>query len=273
MSSIFDGPQLRPTSCNSEGRARALGKLRGVMPRQTQVKVLVSRVVADPDPGGRLRALSTLRRELDSLETELAAEALRSGMSWREIGHALGVTKQAAHRRHSRQVELLEQAVAVRPRGAGLPVDVSARRAIRIARQEAARTGASEVGTEHLLLGVLQCGDRAAADLLGDLGITVGAVRDALEPTSTMTLEAARQAEAQRRDQNTTLVVSPVAQRTLERALAKAAARGAQSLTALDVLDCSLMLKDAGATRTLSGIGVEPADARAAVAQALAPTA
>jgi hypothetical protein len=71
------------------------------MERSAQVETLLLRVVASRDPVERLQALSALRLELDSIEAQLAAQAVDMGVSWREIGDAIGVSKQAAHRRHS----------------------------------------------------------------------------------------------------------------------------------------------------------------------------
>lgn len=246
------------------------------MERTAEVEALLIRVVADGEPAVRLQALSALRRELDSMETELAAHALRSGMSWREIGGAIGVTKQAAHRRHSQGVAELETDDGTQRAGSAVVVSVPARRAVRLARAEAARLGVDEVGTEHLLLGLLQCGDVAVADLLRDLGITLNVTRDALEPTVSTTLEAARRAYAQsQEDANSdgaaaAAVVSPVARRTLERALTRASARGSNQLTALDLLHAVLVHDDAGAARTLHALGVDPRTARAQVAEAQA---
>jgi hypothetical protein len=232
------------------------------MERTAQVEALVLQVVDGDDPATRLQALSALRSELDSLEAELAAQALRAGMSWREIGEALGVTKQAAHRRHALAVTAMDDADAGQPAGAEVGVSVAARRAVRLARQEAARLGVREVGTEHLLLGLLQCGDRSAGELLDRLGVTLAVTRDAVEPTTETTL-AARQAQAG----GVSAAISPVAKRTLERALTRASARGASRLTALDILYCVLAHKDAGASRTLERLGVDAGSAREQIAE------
>src|ERR1700689_3381340 len=119
--------------------------------RSSQVEALVVRVVSGSDPAGQLEALCELRRELDSIESELAADAVRVGMSWREIGAAIGVSKQAAHRRHRDSVARLvkdTESTPESPGGAngGVNVSVPARRAVRIARQEAASLGSDEVG-------------------------------------------------------------------------------------------------------------------------------
>src|SRR5579875_993186 len=112
--------------------------------RSSQVEALVMRVVSGNDPAGQLEALCELRRELDTIESELAADAIRAGMSWREIGAAIGVSKQAAHRRHRDSVaRLVKDSEPAEQNGSsgGVNVSVPARRAVRIARQEAASMG------------------------------------------------------------------------------------------------------------------------------------
>ena len=245
------------------------------MQRSSQVEALVVRVVSGSDPAGQLEALCELRRELDSIESELAADAVRAGMSWREIGAAIGVSKQAAHRRHresvSRSVKDTEPSVANST--GGVNVSVPARRAVRIARQEAATLGGNEVGTEHLLLGILQCGDDQASVLLRRIGVTLEATRDAVQPTTEITLEAARRAYANNERAGAATVVSPVARRILERALTHAAARDSSELTALDLLRSLVMHEESGAARTLTRMGVDPSQLRSEIAAAQDPRA
>jgi Clp amino terminal domain, pathogenicity island component len=237
------------------------------MERTAQFEALVLQVADGDDPVARLQALSALRSELDSLEAELAAQALRAGMSWREIGGALGITKQAAHRRHSEGVAALEATEMAQPAGAEVGVSAAARRAVRLARQEAARLGVREVGTEHLLLGLLQCGDHGAGEVLERLGVTLAVTRDAVEPTTETTLAAVRRAQVNTgAGDGTSASISAVAKRTLERALTRASARGASRLTALDILYCVLAHRDAGAARTLARLGVDAGSAREQIA-------
>ena len=238
------------------------------MQRSAQVESLVVRVVSGNDPAAQLEALCELRRELDMIESELAADAIRAGMSWREIGAAIGVSKQAAHRRHRDSVaRLVKDSEPAETNGAsGVNVSVSARRAVRLARQEAASLGGTEVGTEHLLLGILQCGDEQAAMLLRRMGVTLEAARDAVQPTTEMTLEAARRAYANAERAGAANLVSPVARRILERALTHAAARDSNELTALDLLRSLVMHEESGAARTLVRLGVEPAQLRTEIA-------
>lgn len=237
------------------------------MQRSSQVEGLVMRVVTGSDPAGQLEALCELRRELDAIESELAAEAIRAGMSWREIGAAIGVSKQAAHRRHRESVaRLVKETDAPETNGSGgVNVSVPARRAVRIARQEAASLGGNEVGTEHLLLGVLQCGDDQAESLLQRMGVTLEAARDAVQPTTEMTLEAARRAYATSERAGAASLVSPVARRILERALTHAAARDSSELTALDLLRGLVMHDESGAARTLARMGIDASRLRSEI--------
>jgi len=52
------------------------------------------------DPAVGLRAVAALRRMADQLEQRNVASARREGWSWEQIGDALGVSKQAAHKKH-----------------------------------------------------------------------------------------------------------------------------------------------------------------------------
>lgn len=57
---------------------------------------------ANPRQG--LRAVATLRRLADELELRQVEAALAAGLSWSEIAVALGVTRQAVHKKFSRRV-------------------------------------------------------------------------------------------------------------------------------------------------------------------------
>lgn len=52
------------------------------------------------DPGTGLRAVRSLRVLAERLETLQVARARELGWSWQEIADALGVTRQAAHKKH-----------------------------------------------------------------------------------------------------------------------------------------------------------------------------
>ncbi len=57
------------------------------------------------DPKAGLRAVASLRVLADTLELQQVEAGLRSGMSWQEIADALGVTRQAAHKKHSKRID------------------------------------------------------------------------------------------------------------------------------------------------------------------------
>ena len=52
------------------------------------------------DPATGLAAVASLRTLLDSLEELQVENARRQGWSWQQIARALGVSKQAAHKKH-----------------------------------------------------------------------------------------------------------------------------------------------------------------------------
>jgi DNA invertase Pin-like site-specific DNA recombinase len=53
------------------------------------------------DPDEALAAVVALRRLADRIEREAVRSALQQGWSWSRIAQALGITKQAAHKRLS----------------------------------------------------------------------------------------------------------------------------------------------------------------------------
>lgn len=64
--------------------------------------------ISTPDPLGEvadgLAAVVALRELADRLEDAEVEHALRDGWSWTQIADALGVTRQAVHKKHLRRV-------------------------------------------------------------------------------------------------------------------------------------------------------------------------
>ena len=56
---------------------------------------------AGGDPAGELRHLAALRRQLQREEEALVHRARVAGLSWTEIASALGVSKQAVHKKYA----------------------------------------------------------------------------------------------------------------------------------------------------------------------------
>jgi len=138
---------------------------------------LARQAAAATEPAAALRAIAALRRNLDTLEAEHVDAALQARCSWRQIAEALGVSRQAAHRKHTARLAEAAQARAQSVSGNRLVIIAAARVAVVMARQEAAAAQSPNVGTEHLLAGLVRQRDGAAAEALTTLGVTLDKVR------------------------------------------------------------------------------------------------
>ncbi len=56
------------------------------------------------DPADALAAVGALRRLANRVEDAAVEQALAAGWTFSEIGEALGVTKQAVHKKHARRL-------------------------------------------------------------------------------------------------------------------------------------------------------------------------
>jgi hypothetical protein len=56
------------------------------------------------DPSDGLAAVVALRRLADRLEDAQVEHALREGWSWSQVAEALGVTRQAVHKKHAKRL-------------------------------------------------------------------------------------------------------------------------------------------------------------------------
>lgn len=66
----------------------------------------ITTVAADTsDPRSGLRAIASLRALAERLELAQVEAALRLGMSWQNIADALGVSRQAAHKKYAKKVD------------------------------------------------------------------------------------------------------------------------------------------------------------------------
>ncbi|MGH7762680.1 MAG: hypothetical protein ACREOY_14895 [Candidatus Dormibacteraceae bacterium] len=65
-------------------------------------------------PANGLAAASALRAIADRLEDSEVERAMRSGWTWSQVAEALGVTRQAVHKKHLRR--LLMAQIALRRR-------------------------------------------------------------------------------------------------------------------------------------------------------------
>ena len=65
-------------------------------------ELAVATTSADPTEG--LRAVAALRTLLESLEELQVSNARAQGWTWQEVAAALGVTKQAVHKKYRRRL-------------------------------------------------------------------------------------------------------------------------------------------------------------------------
>src|SRR5215213_3360401 len=107
-----------------------------------------------------------LAAEADRVTDHFVGQARASGESWTSIGDRLGVSKQAARKRFADRVQSTFTP-KLRPR---------LRACLDQAQREAQADGSTEVGTHHLLAGLLAEG--VAAAILEKLGVTADVIRD-----------------------------------------------------------------------------------------------
>ncbi|MBK0422748.1 hypothetical protein JD292_11760 [Leucobacter sp. CSA2] len=66
----------------------------------------IAGVAADTrDPRAGLRAIASLRALTERLELAQVEAGLRAGMTWPDIAAALGVTRQAVHKKYSKRID------------------------------------------------------------------------------------------------------------------------------------------------------------------------
>ena len=61
----------------------------------------ISSIPSPDKPAEALAAVVALRLMADRLERKTVKKAIEQGWTWAQIAEALGVTKQAAHKRHA----------------------------------------------------------------------------------------------------------------------------------------------------------------------------
>ena len=206
---------------------------------QHRICQLADEAAAARDPEAALRCLRELRDELVAFERARVGDALRSGASFGAIAKVMGISRQAAHRRYR---DL--------PTAPAEPLAMSshARRVIHIARRDAAAMGARGVTSEHLLLGVLRSGGSASRALEAG-GVDTEEARKFVRADDGTTDELRREPDDGGRA-------------VLAQAAEIARARHAQFLEAEHIALAALRDPDGGALRTITALGLTPADVR-----------
>jgi ATP-dependent Clp protease ATP-binding subunit ClpA len=189
-------------------------------------------------PEAALAKLRQLREELERFEHERVAEALRSGSSFGAIARALGISRQAAHRRYR---DLAPMAIEK------LRLSSHSRRAVQLACHEADAAGADGAASEHLLLGVLRSGGGTSVALEA-IGVTGDAVRKCITGATAI---PGRGGEA-----------DAAGRAVLAQAAEIARARNARYVDPEHIVLAALDGEDGGAARAVTAIGVTPASVR-----------
>jgi ATP-dependent Clp protease ATP-binding subunit ClpA len=196
-------------------------------------------------PGLALAAIVELRERLEALEEFHVEGAREQGWSWREVAQALGVTRQAVHRKYAKR---LNDAHRATPQGR-IVVTAEARRCVARARREAVSLRHDSVGTDHLLLGL--AAEKSTAPVLAPLGVSVGRAR-----TCVVRLRGNGEAKP---SVSGRLALSTGAAKALEQSLREALRLGEGEIAAKHVLLALLRPEESRARRVLDSLEVSAA--------------
>jgi hypothetical protein len=188
------------------------------------------------DPESALRILTELQRELDAFVRVQVRRGLAAGRAFGEIARALGISRQAAHRRY-------RELAPLRPAGPHrLVATEQTRQIVRAARAETLATGARGAGSREVLLGILRT-DCCAARALRSEGVTLTKAR-ACAPPADSAGDGHRGVGS--------------LQRILRRAGRAAMARGDWEVSPDALLLAAIADADGGARRTVTALGANP---------------
>lgn len=235
----------------------------GVTSVPQRLRDLAEHAVHATEPAAALRAVTALREELVAFERLQVARMLDAGGSFGAVGQALGISRQAAHRRYRDLVgvELPDpRSRSGAPRGRIL-VTSEARAAVNLAREEATALGAGTVGTEHLLLGILRCDSARMATVLRT-EISLDRARASAQPTL---IDGQPPPAAPAPVAPGPHGISAYARAVFEQSLREAVRRGDGYIGVEHLLLASLQDESGGACRTLEALGVDPQAVREAL--------
>jgi hypothetical protein len=222
-----------------------------------------------PEPLERLTAAVKLALELETSADQLVdgfvAEARDAGCSWAQIGLTLGVTKQAAQQRFG-FVTRIEPGMppgraVMQPRPEWLGPRVGL--LLTAAEEEARQLGHNYVGTEHMLLALLEDREHIAAHALAALCVTADAVRG-------MTTEALGARDPREWE---CLGVRPRLKQALQLSQTEARRLGHSKVGSEHVLLGLLRVEDGLAVGILKKLGTGPKRVRAQLAEMIGVSA
>ena len=197
----------------------------------TRICRLAEEAAESPDPEAALETLTALRSELDEFERQQVARALSAGCSFGTIAKAMGVSRQAVHRRF--------KDLAKRRRRSEVAPSPEVRLAVEYANREAKALGARRLVPAHVLLGILRGGDRCGAAALAATGIELEDCREAVPPTDGGDLDL---------------------RELLAESVQTARREGRDRIEIEHVLRAAVSGDHPTVTSTLAGLGVAPAD-------------
>jgi ATP-dependent Clp protease ATP-binding subunit ClpA len=219
---------------------------------------LIRQAARASSPERGLKAVAKLRQELDDLERHHVHSACSEGWTWSKISLALGVSKQAAHKKHAKAVRALieaEEAADAVPSDARVLVTAEVRDAVRQARDEARVLGSRVVGTEHLLLGVLHSRDCPEVRVLEGAGVNLDQARACLQPTMAEEDRAIAVTASDTAAAAAATGMSPLGRECLEQSLRETIRRGDDHLGVEHLVLALVSRTDGGAARTLEQCG------------------
>jgi len=191
------------------------------------------------EPEAALETLTRIRAELREFERQQVARALTRGCSYGDVARAMGISRQAAHRRFK---DLAKQKST---RLDCLPPTPEVRLVFDYARAEARALGASVLAPVHVVLGILRNGDPRAAAALFASGLDLEQARRAAR-ADRASADGGR--HAQRVDIRTMLTETANCARR----------RGSEEVEVEHLLRSALTSDDRDAGRMLERLGVAP---------------
>jgi hypothetical protein len=222
-----------------------------------QLITQVQTSAASDAPLDQVSAAMGVKADLDDLSDNLIGHfvdlARAAGCSWSEIGAAMGVTKQAAQQRHTNERPRRDRPfrfARFTPR---------ARASVREANDAAANLGHDEVGTEHLLLGLIAIPEGIAGKILLAAGVGREQVLARIERGG------APRARGRRRH----IPFTPLAKATMEHTLGNAVRLGHNYIGTEHVLLALFDVPEGLACTILTDAGVTKAGVEADILQRL----
>jgi ATP-dependent Clp protease ATP-binding subunit ClpA len=202
-----------------------------------RICALAEEAAGATDPEEALATLTRIREELAEFERQQVARALTGGRSYGDVARAMGITRQAAHRRFK---DLAKQ----RRDSKRLPPTPEVRLVFDYARAEARALGATVLAPVHVVLGIMRNGDRRAAAALSASGLDLERAREAAR--------AARSSAG--RNGGSKVDIRAMLAETAQ----CARQRGAEQVEVEHLLRSALTSDDHGADDVLEALGIAP---------------